>query len=76
MVVHWCLGVPGVHSHDPLGSKDGTWGDDRRPALGKAGGANALPPPPPNKSCEILEPCYCRTGFNCENLMIVNCKGS
>ena len=27
MVVHWCfyqhLGVLGVHSHDPLGSKDG-----------------------------------------------------
>ena len=32
MVVHCCfyqhLGVLGVHSHDPLGSKDGIWGDD------------------------------------------------
>ena len=50
MVVHWCLGVPGVHSHDPLGSKDGTWGDDRRPALGKAwGGGGGGEYPPPNQ---------------------------
>ena len=33
MAVHWYfyqhLGMLGVHSHDPLGSKDGIWGDDQ-----------------------------------------------
>ena len=44
-IKHQHLGVLGIHSHDPFGSKDGIWGDDQlRERWGRGGGKNALSP--------------------------------